>query len=172
MVTALVLALPDFHLPFVVECDASGRGIGAVLTQQHRPIAYFSKALSDRNLAKSAYEHEIMALVLTVQHWQTYLLRAHFLVFTDQKSLKFVLQQRIITPDQQNWVAKLLGYDFDICYKPGKENRAADALSRRAVERNLNTIVSSPIWVQGGQLSEEIKADPGLQKLRLEILNP
>lgn len=101
MVTAPLLALPDFKLPFVVECDASGHGIGAVLMQQHRPLAYFSKALGDRNLAKSAYEREIMALVLAVQHWRSYLLGTRFVVYTDQKSLKFLLQQRITTPDQQ-----------------------------------------------------------------------
>lgn len=86
MVTAPVLALPDFNLPFVVECDASDRGIGAVLMQQQQPIAYYSKALSDRNLAKLAYEWEIMASVLAVQHWRSYLLGTTFIVYTDQKS--------------------------------------------------------------------------------------
>ncbi|MFS7888928.1 putative nucleotidyltransferase, Ribonuclease H [Helianthus anomalus] len=144
MTTAPVLALPDFTSPFVVECDASGRGIGAVLMQHNKPIAYFSKALGDRNLAKSAYEREMMALVLAVQHWRTYLLGSRFIVFTDQHSLKFHLQQRVSTPDQQNWVAKLLGYDFDIQYKPGRENRAADALSRRADWGDLQMAISSP----------------------------
>ncbi|KAD3640227.1 hypothetical protein E3N88_29450 [Mikania micrantha] len=67
LVTGPVLVLPNFSQQFVIECDASGRGIGAVLMQQNKPIAYFSKSLSDRNLAKSAYEREIMALALAVQ---------------------------------------------------------------------------------------------------------
>ncbi|KAD3068716.1 hypothetical protein E3N88_36596 [Mikania micrantha] len=62
--------------------------------QQKQPIAYFSRSLGDRNLAKSAYEREIMALVLAVQHWRPYLLGSRFIVYTDQKSLKFLLQQR------------------------------------------------------------------------------
>ena len=68
MVTTLELQLPDFTIPFEIECNATGTGIEAVLMQNRHPIAYYSKALSDRNFAKSAYEHEIMALALAMQH--------------------------------------------------------------------------------------------------------
>ncbi|KAJ9558566.1 LOW QUALITY PROTEIN: hypothetical protein OSB04_013180 [Centaurea solstitialis] len=125
MTTAPVLAIPDFSIPFVIECDASGRGVGAVLMQHKKPMAYFSKALNEQNLAKSAYEREIMALVLTVQHWRSYLLGTKFCVYTDQKSLRFLLEQRITNPGQQNWVAKLLGYQFEIIYKPGRAEDGA-----------------------------------------------
>lgn len=171
MVTTPVLALPDFAIPFIVECDASGRGIGAVLMQQQRPIAYFSKALSEQNLAKSAYEREIMALVLAVQHWRSYLLGTSFIVYIDKKSLKFMLQQRITNPRQQNWVAKLLGYEFEILYKRGRENRVADALFRRAEDGELSPLISSPVWVQGAQLIEEARVDPGIQKITQEVKN-
>ncbi|MCH83560.1 hypothetical protein A2U01_0004386, partial [Trifolium medium] len=109
-----VLTLPNFELPFEVECDAAGRGLGAVLMQHRRPIAFFSKALSDGNLAKSVYEKELMALVLCIQHWRHYLMGKQFTVFTDHKSLKHFLQQRITSPDQQGWLAKLLGYQFEV----------------------------------------------------------
>ena len=149
MVTAPALALPDFSVPFVVKCDASSHGIGEVLMQHQQPIAYFSKALSKQNLAKSTYEHEIMALVLAIQHWRPYLLGTRFCVYTDQKSFRFLLEQRITNPDQQNWVVKLLGYQFDIHYKSGRKNRTADALSRWVDDGELSVITSSPIWVQG-----------------------
>lgn len=109
MTTALVLAMPDFSQPFSIECDASGNGLGAVLTQDKRPIAFFSKALSDSSLSKSLYEKELMALVLAIQHWRPYLLGQKFTVYTDQKSLRHLLEQRITTQNQQNWLAKLLG---------------------------------------------------------------
>ena len=130
MTSPPVLILPNFDLPFEVECDAAGRGIGAVLMQQRRPIAFFSKALSDGNLAKSVYEKELMALVLCIQHWRHYLLGREFIVHTDHKCLKHFLQQRVSSPDQQCWLAKLLGYQFEVKYKPDLENRADDAMSR------------------------------------------
>lgn len=79
--TASVLALPDFNQEFFIESDASGNGLGAILLQKGRPIAYFSKALGDRNLAKSAYEKELMAVALAIQHWRPYLLGRKFSVF-------------------------------------------------------------------------------------------
>ena len=116
LVIAPILHLPDFSQLFAIECDASGSGIGAVLMQNLHPIAYFNKALFDTNLAKSAYEREIMALALAVQHWRPYLLGSKFIVFTNQKSLGFLLQQRITSPDEHHWVVKLLGFNFDINY--------------------------------------------------------
>ncbi|KAL4562417.1 hypothetical protein LXL04_034620 [Taraxacum kok-saghyz] len=131
MTSASFLSLPDFSAPFLIECDASGRGLGAVLMQAGRPVTYFSKALSDRNLNKSAYEKELMAL-------------------------------RITTTDQQNWIAKLLGYQFSIVYKPGSENRAADALSR-IQEGELQNLVSTPTWLEGRQLQDGAESDPFIQ---------
>jgi hypothetical protein len=169
MSTPPVLVLPNFDLPFEVECDAAGRGIGAVLMQKRQPIAYFSKALSDGNLTKSVYEKELMALVLSIQHWRHYLLGKEFIVYTDHKSLKHFLQQRITSPDQQCWLAKLLGYQFEVKYKPGMENKAADALSRCFDETEMCTLISYPQWDDKKKLLDEIKSDPYIQKLMTEV---
>ncbi|KAB2608149.1 hypothetical protein D8674_011317 [Pyrus ussuriensis x Pyrus communis] len=125
-----VLALPDFSQTFVVECDASGNGIGAVLQQNHRPIAFFSQALGPRNQALSTYERELIAIVHAIRKWQNYLQGRHFVIKTDHSSLKYFLGQRTNTQFQQKWVAKLLGFDYEIQYRSGKENTVADSLSR------------------------------------------
>lgn len=129
-----VLVLPDFSKPFMIECDACGVGVGAVLMQQGRPLAYFSQALKGQLLHLSTYEKELYALVCAVQKWRPYLVGQTFVVKTDQQSLKFLLEQKVGTSAQQKWLNKLLGYDFSIDYKLGKENRAADALYRRYEE--------------------------------------
>lgn len=169
MTTPPVLGLPDFSVPFEVECDAAGRGIGAVLMQKRQPIAFFSKALSDGNLTKSVYEKELMALVLAIQHWRHYLLGKPFVVYTDHKSLKHFLQQRVTSPDQQCWLAKLLGYQFEVKYKLGLENKAADALSRCHGDMELAVMLSYPTWLDGEQLLQEVRQDPVLKKTVEEL---
>lgn len=91
MTTAPVLALPNFNRTFIVETDASGLGVGAVLTQEGRPIAYFSKALSKKHQTLSIYEKEMLAVLLAVKKWNAYLAGRHFVIKTDHQSLKFLL---------------------------------------------------------------------------------
>lgn len=82
--------------------------------EDRQPIAYFNKALSARTLSKFVYEKEIMALALSIQHWQHYLLGRSFKVYTDHRSSKHLLQQRLTTTDQQCWLAKLMGFQFEV----------------------------------------------------------
>ena len=98
MSSAPVLAMPNFSKPFVLETDASGTGIGAVLMQEGHPIAYFSKALSQRHQVLSTYEKELMVVVLAVERWRPYLLRRHFIIKTDHFSLNYILEEKITTP--------------------------------------------------------------------------
>ncbi|KAL2230956.1 UNVERIFIED_CONTAM: Retrovirus-related Pol polyprotein from transposon [Sesamum indicum] len=135
MTTARVLSMPDFSKPFIVETDASGKGIGVVLMQEGRPITYL------------------------MTKWRHYLLGNHFIIRTDQRSLKHILDQRVDSMLQQKWVTKLLGFGYEVQYKKGNENRAADALSR--VEHEENDLQSHaisaqiPMWMQEVQASYE-----------------
>jgi hypothetical protein len=164
MITGPVLALPDFNKTFIVECEASSSGIGAVLMQESRPIAFFSQALRGRNLARSTYEKEMIALISAIQKWRPYLLGNKFIVRTDQQSLRYLLDQTITTKAQQKWLVKLLGYDFIIEYKMGAENSVADGLSRRGEFGHLGALSNTfPQWIE--PIKEEIAREPDLQKL-------
>ena len=92
-----VLCLPDFTQRFVIECDASGIRLGAILSQQNQPVAYFSEALKGLVLALSTYEKEMLAIIKAIKKWRPYLLGKPFVVRIDQKSLKYLLEQRITT---------------------------------------------------------------------------
>ncbi|TQD70724.1 hypothetical protein C1H46_043741 [Malus baccata] len=120
MLSPQVLALPNFSKPFVIESDASGVGIGVVLQQGGRPIAFTSQVLGPKNQALSAYEREMLAVVHAVKKWQSYLLGSHFIIQTDHHSLKYFLQNRANSPFQQKWVSKLLGFDYEIQYRKGQ----------------------------------------------------
>ena len=98
--SAPVLALPDFSLPFAIETDASGTGIGAVLMQKRHPLAYLSKSLGPRSQGLSTYEKEYMAILAAVDQWKYYLQFGEFHIFTDQKSLIQLSEQMLHTPWQ------------------------------------------------------------------------
>lgn len=150
MTTTPILALPDFSIPFVLETDASGKGIGAVLMQNQRPIAFLSKALGVRNQALSIYEREFLAVIVVVQKWRTYLQGHKFIIKTDQQALRHLLDQKTMNPTQQRWLTKLLGLHYEIHFKNGVDNKVADAQSRYPTVHAELTAVStvSPLWVQ------------------------
>lgn len=104
-----MLALLDFSKPFTVETDASGAGIGAVLTQAGHPLAFLSKSLSPRSQGVSTYEKEHLAILLALDHWRSYLQHAEFVIVTDHKSLVQLTKQRLHTPWQHRVFSKLVG---------------------------------------------------------------
>ncbi|KAD3642211.1 hypothetical protein E3N88_31435 [Mikania micrantha] len=100
------------------------------LKQAMLKLPILTKKLSPKMQAASAYIRELYAITEAIKKWRHYILGCRFRVFTDQRSLRHLLTQVIQTPEQHKWASKLIGYDFEIHYKPGKENHVADALSR------------------------------------------
>ncbi|GJV55997.1 retrotransposon-related protein [Tanacetum coccineum] len=121
----------------MVECDASSAWVGAILFEAEHLVAYFSKEFSPSNQFKSAYDWEMLALVLAVQEWSHYLLGGHFLIRTDHYTLKFLLEQRITTTEQQQLLLKLMPYDFSISQRARKENRGQMHFLRNPIQGRM-----------------------------------
>ena len=92
-----ILALPDFSKPFQILTDASNEGIGVVLTQDRRPLAFIFKALGPQKKAWSIYARELLAITHAVKVWRPYLLSRCFSIVTDQQAIRHLLQQKIAT---------------------------------------------------------------------------
>lgn len=102
------------------------------------------------------YAREILAIMEVVRVWRPYLWGQKFLIVRDQQPLKHLLEQRVATPDQQRWVAKLLGFEFQLVYRPGREYHVADALSRKEDGEVLEDF-SGPSWGVWDEIREGIK---------------
>jgi hypothetical protein len=126
---APLLAIPNFANPFIIETDANGGGVRAVIQQGEHPIAYISRSMGPKNLGLSTYEKECMAILFAAEQWRPYLQHGEFIIQTDDQSLTHLDDQRLSTQWQQKALTKLLGLQFRIQYKQGCDNRVADALS-------------------------------------------
>ena len=128
---APVLSLPCFSKVFEVECDASGVGIGGVLTQEGKPLAFFSEKLCDSRRKYSTYDKEFYAIVRCLEHWNHYLIASEFILHSDHEALKYIQGQHKLNSRHAKWVEFMQSYHFTIKHKLGKLNQGADALSRR-----------------------------------------
>uniref|UniRef100_A0A2N9EGC5 CCHC-type domain-containing protein n=1 Tax=Fagus sylvatica TaxID=28930 RepID=A0A2N9EGC5_FAGSY len=115
--SAPVLALPNFNKAFEIECDASGIGIGAVLMQDRRPIAFFSEKLSGASLKYPTYDKELYALVRALETWQHYLWPREFVIHTDHESLKHLKGQGKLNQRHARWLEYIETFPYVIRYK-------------------------------------------------------
>ncbi|KAL1454481.1 hypothetical protein WDU94_010725 [Cyamophila willieti] len=124
----------ESDIPFTVETDASHHAIAATLSQQGRPVAFFSRTLNKSELQHSSVEKEAYAIVESLKYWRHYLIGRSFKIITDQRSVSFMFQQKhkskIKNEKIVRWRLELSCFNFDIVYRPGSENAPADALSR------------------------------------------
>ena len=131
MTTATVLALPSRKDGYVVYSDASRQGLGYVLMQDGRVIAYASRQLKKHEQNYSTHDLELAAVVFTLKIWRHYLYGVPYQIFTDHKSLQYIFTQKELNLRQRRWLELIRDYDCTIEYHPRKANVVADALSRK-----------------------------------------
>jgi hypothetical protein len=132
LTTAPVLAQPDIEKPFDVYCDASGSGLGCVLMQEGRVIAYASRQLRRHEEHYPTHDIELAVVVHALKIWRHYLLGNIGHIYKEHKSLKYIFTQSELNMRQRRWLELIKDYELEIHYHPGKANMVADALSRKA----------------------------------------
>ncbi|GJY40878.1 putative reverse transcriptase domain-containing protein [Tanacetum coccineum] len=162
--SAPILALPEGSEDFVVYCDASHKGLGVVLMQREKVIAYASRQLKIHEKNYTTHDLELGSVVFALKIWRHYLYGTKCTVFTDHKSLQHILDQKELNMRQRRWLELLSDYDCDIRYHPGKANVVADALSRK--ERIEPLRVRALVMTIGLDLPKQIL------KAQIEALKP
>ncbi|GJW55891.1 putative reverse transcriptase domain-containing protein [Tanacetum coccineum] len=164
---APVLALPDGSEDFVVYCDASGLGLGCVLMQRGRVIAYALRQLKIHEMNYTTHDLELGAVVFSLKIWRHYLYGTKNVIYTDHKSLQHIFNQKELNIHQRHWIELFSDYDCVIRYHPGKENVVADALSRkervkpkrvRAMNMTIQSSIKDKILAAQNKASEVVDA--------------
>ena len=159
LTSAPILTIPTGTERFVIYSDASKHGLGCVLMQHDKVVAYASRQLKDYEKNYPTHDLELAAVVFALKIWRHYLYGAKCEIFTDHKSLKYIFTQKELNMRQRRWLELVKDYDCDINYHPGKANMVADALSRKTSSSlAILQCISSP-------LREEI------EKLGLELVS-
>ncbi|GKA88432.1 putative reverse transcriptase domain-containing protein [Tanacetum coccineum] len=171
--SAPILTLPEGSKDFIVYCDASKKGLGAVLMQREKVIAYASRQLKIHEKNYTTRDLELRSVVFALKIWRHYMYGTKCTVFTDHKSLQHILNQKELNMRQRRWLDLLSDYDCEIHYHPEKANVVADALSRKERDQPLKTEARKSENLKnedvGGMLVENSK-DP--EKFRTKKLEP
>nr|ABA91203.1 retrotransposon protein, putative, Ty3-gypsy subclass [Oryza sativa Japonica Group] len=158
LTTVPVLTLPDIRKDFEIFCDASRQGLGCVLMQERKVVAYASRQLRPHEVNYPTHDLELAAVVHALKIWRHYLIGNRCEVYTDHKSLKYIFTQTELNMRQRRWLELIKDYDLGIHYHPGKANVVADALSRKTYCNEAQ------IWPAQDRLCRE------LEKLKLTVV--
>jgi hypothetical protein len=169
LTTAPVLAQLDNTQPFDVYCDASGTGLGCVLMQNNRVIAYASRALWNHEQNYPTHDLELAAVIHALKIWRHHLMGAKYNIYTNHKSLKYIFTQADLNIRQRHWLELIKDYNLEVYYHPGKANVVADAFSRKAHCHCLTIIAfSDTLCNQMRKLNLEINPQGNLNLLSIE----
>ena len=154
LTTALVLVLPDLSKIFSIYCDASRQGLGCVLMQEGRVVAYASRQLRKHELNYPTHDLELAAVVHALKIWRHYLIGHKSDIYTDNKSLKYIFTQTDLNMRQRRWLELIKDYDLEVHYHPRKANVVADALSRKSYANEVQvTSMSSELCAEFERLN-------------------
>jgi hypothetical protein len=142
LTTTSVLILPDVHKPLSVYCDASYTGLGCVLMQEGRVVAYSSRQLKIHEKNYPTHDLELAVVVHALKTWRHYLYGQKCDIYMDQKSLKYIFTQSELNMRHQRWLELIKDYELEIHYQPRKANVVADALSRKS---QVNMLAAHPM---------------------------
>jgi hypothetical protein len=153
-----VLAVPEIGKDYTIYCDASRNGLGCVLMQDRKVIAYGSRQLRSHEVNYPTHDLEFAAVVFALKGWRHFLYGAKCELYTDHKSLKYFFTQKELNIWQRRWLDLIKDYDLTINYTPGKANVVADVLSRKSTD-------TQPI---SQELPKELLMD--LERLEIQYL--
>ncbi|GJU54474.1 putative reverse transcriptase domain-containing protein [Tanacetum coccineum] len=159
-----ILALPQGAEIFIVYCNASHKGLGAVLMQNEKVIVYASRQLNIYEKNYTTHDLELGAVVFALKIWRHYLYGTKCTVFIDHKSLQHILDQKELNMSQRHWLELLNDYDCEICYHSGKVDVVADALSRK--ER------IKPLWVRALVMTIGLNLPKQILEAQIEAQKP
>ena len=171
LVEAPNLTPPTGNEGFIIYSDASRKGLGCVLMQRGKVIAYASRQLKPNEVNYPTHDLELATVVFALKTWRRFLYGAKCEVYTDHKSLNYIFTQKELNMVQRRWLELLKDYDLDILYHPGKANVVADALSRNISLVHL--ITRQEGLLQEMRRLELIVSSPGLSirlsQLRIQL---
>jgi len=143
LATAHVLVLPDLGKSFFIYYDASRLGLGCVLMQEGRVVAYASRQLRKHELTCPTHDVELAAVIHALKIWRHYLIGHKSDIYTDHKSLKYIFTQTDLNLRHRHWLELIKDYDIEVHYHLGKANVMADALSRKKYANELQATTES-----------------------------
>jgi hypothetical protein len=157
--SAPLLQSPDYNKPFTIATDASNVALGAVLSQEGKPVAFLSKTFSDRECNWDIYEKELFAVIYTIRKWEHYLQsNIPFTIITDNNAVSHFQTQKKLNAKQMRWITYLATFSFNIIHRPGTENKVADAISRKDI---FGITITNDHWIeQLRQLSTKVVTKP------------
>jgi hypothetical protein len=163
------LAQLDISKPFDIYCDVSGIGLGCVLMQDNRVIAYASRALRTHKQNYPTHDLELAAVIHALKIWRHHLMGAKYHIYSNHKSLKYIFTQADLNMRQRRWLELIKDYDIEVHYHPGKANVVADALSRKAHCSCLSVeAFSETLCWEMSKLNLEIVSQGSLNHLSIE----